>query len=81
MALGVTYIDGDVVGARMFSEAPSSVFISSLHVKPSKTTENVLRTENIRTDSMYTTSPPTFEVTAGTYVNAAGTFCEWEEIG
>jgi hypothetical protein len=68
ISLGVDYIDGTVVGARMMSESPSSVFISSLHVKPPKG-----KTEDVRgQNGIFATSPPTFEISAGTYVNAAG---------
>jgi hypothetical protein len=68
ISFGVDYIDGTVVGARMMSESPSSVFISSLHVKPPNG-----KTEDVRGQNrVFATSPPTFEISAGTYVNAAG---------
>ena len=52
----------------MMSESPSSVFVSSLHVKPPK-----MKTEDTRgQNGLFATSPPTFEISAGTYVNAAG---------
>ena len=68
VSLGVDYIDGNVVGARMMSESPSSVFVSSLHVQPPRR-----KTEEVPGKSgMLATSPPTFEITSGIYVNAAG---------
>lgn len=81
ISLGVDYIDGDVVGARMMSESPSSVFVSSLHVKPPK-----MKTEDTRgQNGLFATSPPTFEISAGTYVNAAGeeyvtSLCVWKKL-
>ena len=81
ISLGVDYIDGDVVGARTLANSPSSVFISSLHVQPPKGNSKSNSNSNSKgkmhggdnTDSsLIATSPPTFEIASGNFVNAAG---------
>ena len=71
ISLGVDYIDGDVVGAKTIADSPSSVFISSLHVQPAKSTVHAGSNAGNCSD-LIATSPPTFEISSGNYVNAAG---------
>ena len=69
ISLGVDYIDGDVVGARTLANSPSSVFISSLYVQPPKSKKHMGSNAD---NSSIATSPPTFEIASGNFVNAAG---------
>jgi hypothetical protein len=71
ISLGVDYIDGDVVGAKTIADSPSSVFISSLHVQPAKSKVHAGSNSGNGHD-LIATSPPTFEISSGNYVNAAG---------
>ena len=71
ISLGVDYIDGDVVGAKTVADSPSSVFISSLHVQPAKSKVHTGGSAGNGND-LIATSPPTFEISSGNYVNAAG---------
>ena len=67
-----------MVGARTIANSPSSVFISSLHVQPPKGNNSNSNSRgkthggDNADSSLISTSPPTFEIASGNFVNAAG---------